>query len=71
MSAPSDKRQSVGSVNEWRREQMGLQNVTQMVVFVLVTGPQGGRGEEITEIIKLRKERYKGESVYLYTYSEA
>ena len=45
-----------------------MPNVTQMVVFVLVTGPQGGRGEEITEIIKLRRNATKGNlSTYIRT----
>ena len=61
MSAPSDKRQSVESGRESGREQKVKVRLDSLRrTRFLTTGLQGSRGEESTEIIKLRKKRYMG-----------
>ena len=61
MSTPSDKWQSVKSGRESGREQKVKVRLDSLRrTRFLTTGLQGSRGEESTEITKLRKERYMG-----------
>ena len=61
MSAPSNKRQLVESGRESGREQkVKVCLDTLRRTRFLTAGLQGSRGEESTEITKLRKERYMG-----------